>query len=113
MVKFHFIGNKIFLEMKFFFLVFRYRLPRNVISTPGAVLHLSVWDADLVNDDFIGECFIPLTTLQPLRNFASLRDVPVSEMPLRRPHKNSQPRVFEVKHYSIRFCRFHFCNLNS
>jgi hypothetical protein len=58
---------------------------------------LSVWDEDYVNDDFIGECFVSLTNIEPLRNLASLRDVPVSEVRLRRPHKNIQPRVFEVK----------------
>jgi hypothetical protein len=51
----------------------------------------------MVNDDFIGECFVPLPNIAPLKNLASLRDVPVSEVRLRRPHKSIQPRAFEVK----------------
>ncbi len=51
----------------------------------------------MVNDDFIGECFVSLPNIQPLKNLASLRDVPVVEERLRRPHKTLQPRAFEVK----------------
>jgi len=58
---------------------------------------LSVWDEDIVNDDFIGECFVSIPNIQPLKNLASLRDVPVAEVRLRRPHKSLQPQVFEVK----------------
>jgi hypothetical protein len=59
---------------------------------------LSVWDDDFVkSDDFIGECFVPLTNIEHLKNRASLRDVPVSEVRLRKPRKSLQPREFEVK----------------
>ncbi len=64
---------------------------------------MSVWDEDYVNDDFIGECFVSLPNIEPLNNRASLRDVPVSEVRLRRPYKNNQPRVFEVKTLLIYF----------
>ncbi|CAF0826106.1 unnamed protein product [Adineta ricciae] len=73
-----------------------HRLPLNILHERGAVLRLSVWDEDYVNDDFIGECFVPLTNIESLKNLASLRDVPISEVRLRRPHKNIQPRVFEL-----------------
>lgn len=63
-----------------------------------------MWDQDMVNDDFIGECFVPLTAIQPLRNLASLRDVPVSAVHLKRPYKNIQPKVFEV----IKILKDHF-----
>ncbi len=75
----------------------RHRLPLNVLHERGAVLRLSVWDKDIVNDDFIGECFVSLPNIQPLKNLASLRDVPVVEERLRRPHRILQPRAFEVK----------------
>jgi hypothetical protein len=58
---------------------------------------LSVWDKDMIGNDFIGECFISLKNIQSLKNLASLRDVPVSEVRLRRPYKSVQPREFEVK----------------
>lgn len=73
----------------------------SVLHERGAVLRLSVWDEDYLKDDFIGECFVSLSSIQPLRNLASLRDVPVSEVRLRRPHKSIQPRVFEVRSRSI------------
>ena len=76
----------------------RHRLPTDVLRERGAVLRLSVWDEDyLTKDDFIGECFITLPSIQQIKALASLRDVPVLELPLRRPRKNNQPRVFEVK----------------
>ncbi|CAF4081615.1 unnamed protein product, partial [Rotaria sordida] len=40
--------------------------------------------------------FIPLTSIESLKNCASIRDVPVSEVLLRRQNKNAQPRVFEL-----------------
>jgi hypothetical protein len=85
--------------MKIFFLCYfkRHRLPTTVLHEPGAVLRLSVWDKDIVNDDFIGECFVQLTSIQPLKNLAGLRDVPVSKVRLRRLYKSMQPRAFEVK----------------
>ncbi|CAF3534518.1 unnamed protein product [Adineta steineri] len=73
-----------------------HRLPLNVLKERGAVLRISVWDEDYVNDDFIGECFVPLVNIEPLKNLASLRDVPVSEVRLRRPLKNMQPRTFDL-----------------
>ncbi|CAF4077538.1 unnamed protein product, partial [Rotaria sordida] len=74
-----------------------HRLPLNIVHTPGAVLRLSVWDEDIVKeDDFIGECFIPLISIESLKNRASIRDVPVSEVRLKRQNKNAQPRVFEL-----------------
>ena len=77
-----------------------------MIRESGAVLHLSVWDQDIVNDDFIGECFVPLTDIEPMKNLASLRDVPASRIRLRRPHKNNQPRTFKVKLYLFVFFKF-------
>jgi len=71
-------------------------LPTNVLNERGAVLRLSVWDKDMVNDDFIGECFIGLSNIYSLKNLASIRDVPVTTMRLIRPTKNSQPEEFEV-----------------
>lgn len=66
----------------------------------GAVLRLSVWDEDNFKvDDFIGECFVPIPNIQQLKNIASLRDVPVRELQLRRPRKKNQPRAFEVNFY--------------
>ncbi|UJR27967.1 hypothetical protein I4U23_009225 [Adineta vaga] len=73
-----------------------HRLPLNILHERGAVLRLSVWDEDYVKDDFIGECFVQLTNIESLKNRVSLRDVPVSEVLLRRPYKNIQPRVFEL-----------------
>ncbi len=81
----------------------RHRLPTNVLHERGAVLHLSVWDKDIVNDDFIGECFVPLTNIQSLKNVAALRDIPVTKVRLRRAHKSYQPRAFEVKFYQLVF----------
>jgi hypothetical protein len=102
----HFNGKYLifrkYIDEKIFFFQ-RYRLPTNVLHERGAVLHLSVWDKDIVNDDFIGECFVSLTNIQSLKDVASLRDVPVSEVRLRRPHKNIQPGAFEVKFYSLIF----------
>ncbi|CAM4903671.1 unnamed protein product [Rotaria socialis] len=80
-----------------------YRLPLNVLSMSGTVLHMSVWDQDVVNDDFIGECFVPLANIESLANRQSIRDVPASEIPLRRPLKNIQPSVFELIRSRIRF----------
>ena len=72
---------------------------------------MSVWDEDIVKeDDFIGECFIPLTSIESLKNHASIRDVPVSEVRLRRQDKNAQPRVYEVKFYCC-CCVFFVINL--
>ncbi|CAF0823207.1 unnamed protein product [Rotaria sp. Silwood1] len=74
-----------------------YRLPLNIVHTAGAVLRLSVWDEDMVKeDDFIGECFVPLISIESLKSRASIRDVPVSEVRLRRQNKNAQPRVYEL-----------------
>ncbi|CAF2732913.1 unnamed protein product [Rotaria sp. Silwood2] len=74
-----------------------YRLPLNIVHRPGAVLRLSVWDEDIVKeDDFIGECFVPLTNIESLKNRASIRDVPVSEVRLRRQNKHAQPKVYEL-----------------
>ncbi|CAF4550359.1 unnamed protein product, partial [Rotaria sp. Silwood2] len=71
-----------------------YRLPLNIVHRPGAVLRLSVWDEDIVKeDDFIGECFVPLTNIESLKNRASIRDVPVSEVRLRRQNKHAQPKL--------------------
>jgi hypothetical protein len=70
----------------------------------GAVLRLSVWDADLMDDDFIGECFVPLPNIAPLTNLASIRDVPVTEVRLRQPYKCAQPRVFGVRTIDVRVC---------
>ncbi|CAF1528076.1 unnamed protein product [Rotaria magnacalcarata] len=80
-----------------------HRLPRNVLSIPGTVLHMSVWDLDVMTDDFIGECFVPLANIESLANRQSIRDVPASEIPLRRPLKNIQPSVFELIRSRIRF----------
>ena len=76
---------------------FRHRLPTNVLHERGAVLRLSVWDKDIHSDDFIGECFVSLPNIPSLKNLASLRDVPVTEMRLRQPYKNHQPSAFEVR----------------
>lgn len=85
-------------KINILFLFFeRHCLPSNVIHEDGAVLGLSVWDKDIVSDDFIGEYFVSLKNIQPLKYLASLRDVPVVEARLRRPHEIMQPRVFEVK----------------
>ncbi|CAF2345788.1 unnamed protein product [Rotaria sp. Silwood2] len=74
-----------------------YRLPVNIVHTPGAVLRLSVWDEDIVKEDaFIGEYFVPLTNIEFLKNRASMRDVPVSEVRLRRQNKHAQPKVYEL-----------------
>ncbi|CAF3362355.1 unnamed protein product [Rotaria sp. Silwood1] len=74
-----------------------YRLPMHIIRTPGAVLRLSVWDRDVVTEDeFIGECFIPLMNIESLEIPRSIRDIPVSKVPLRRENKNAQPRVYEL-----------------
>ncbi|CAF2572187.1 unnamed protein product [Rotaria sp. Silwood2] len=74
-----------------------YRLPLNIINIPGAVLRLSVWDKDIVKeDDFIGECFVPLINIESLSNRASIRDVPVLEVHLRRQNKHPQPKVYEL-----------------
>jgi len=73
-----------------------HRLPSNVLTERGAVLRLSVWDQDIVQDDFIGECFISLPQIVSLKNLASLRDVPVAEQRLRQPIKSNQPQVFEL-----------------
>ncbi|CAF3732900.1 unnamed protein product, partial [Rotaria sp. Silwood1] len=70
--------------------------PLNIVHTSGAVLRLSVWDEDMVKDDhFIGECFVPLMIVESLKNRASIRDIPVSVVRLRKPNKNAQPRVYE------------------
>ncbi|CAF4971655.1 unnamed protein product [Rotaria sp. Silwood1] len=74
-----------------------HRLPLNIVHTSGAVLRLSVWDEDIIKeDDFIGECFIPLTSIESLKNRVSIRDIPVSEVHLRTQDKNTQPRVYEL-----------------
>ena len=76
----------------------RRQLPRTVLSERGAVLRFSVWDKyKIKKDDFIGECFVSLPDLYPMKNLASIRDVPVSEMRLRKTYKNQQPKVFQVK----------------
>lgn len=71
-------------------------LPINTIHTCGAVLRLSVWNQGILINDFIGECFVQLNSLQSLRNVASLRDIPVSTLHLKKPEKNSQPDIFAV-----------------
>ena len=71
-------------------------LPSTIINESGAVLHMSVWDQDIVNDDFISECFVPLTDVESMKSLALLRDVPVSRVRLGRSHKNNQPRIFNV-----------------
>ena len=80
--------------MNFFML--RNDLPSNALQERGAVLRLSVWNKNIFNDGFIGECFISLRNLRSLKNVAFC-DVPVSEKHLRRPHKNNQPEAFKVK----------------
>lgn len=82
-------------------LLFRFRLSPKVRTTPGTVLHLSVWDKDMKFDDFIGECFVPLSTMESLKHRAGLRDIPVTELPLRVPVKNMQPPEFEVNYCFI------------
>ncbi|CAF1034626.1 unnamed protein product, partial [Rotaria sordida] len=80
-----------------------HHLPLNV-RTSDAVLRLSVWNKGTVKkDNFIGECFIPLTSIESLKNCASIRDVPVSEVLLRRQNKNAQPRVFELIRIRAKF----------
>jgi hypothetical protein len=64
---------------------------------------LSVWDEDMVMDNFIGEVFVPLTDIESLNNPASLRDIPVSQERLGRPHKINQPRAFEVIFSALNF----------
>jgi hypothetical protein len=85
----------------------RHRLPSNILNQRGAVLRLSVWDEDLVNDDFIGEHFIALQNLTSLQHLMSLRDVPVTEIRLRRPLITSQPHAFEVKLLTYNLNIFH------
>ena len=83
---------------------FRHRLPPKVLNENGAVLLLTVWDRDRysLNDDFVGECMISLPTISSVKSYASLRDVPVTEEPLRRLSKNNQPQVFEVNRIASR-----------
>ncbi|CAF1253218.1 unnamed protein product [Rotaria sp. Silwood1] len=71
-------------------------LPPAILNTPGAVLHLSVWDKDMLKDEFIGECFIPLMSIESLKNRASIRDIPVSEVRLRKQNKHAQPKIYQL-----------------
>ncbi|CAF4395340.1 unnamed protein product [Rotaria sp. Silwood2] len=72
-------------------------LPSDIVHTPGAVLRLSVWDKNMVlKDDFIGECFVSLTNIESLINHAATRDVPVSEVHLRRGDNIAQSTVYKL-----------------
>ncbi|CAF1373508.1 unnamed protein product [Rotaria sordida] len=71
-------------------------LPLNVIRKDGAVLRLSVWNKHKKTDDFIGECFVRLITIESLKTRASLRDIPVSQVLLRRPYKNTPSEILKV-----------------
>lgn len=96
----HFIGkfyfsNSLIINVKQFFR--RNNLPPKIVQQVGTVLRLSVWNKNVVTTDvFMGECFIPLKNIEPLRGRASIRDMPVLEEYLEIPLRDNQPQVFEV-----------------
>lgn len=85
-------------------------VPKEYLTTRGAVLLLSVFDYDRLKwDDFAGEVAVHLSHLAPLSMDRSVDRMPVIMMPLKRPIADRQgPFSVSGGMHAIFFC---FCFL--